>query len=145
MKLDTFVICDDIRTEIGNKHSLIGTYDDLINFNATPDKQNIWPKGMKLGFFIRIILDENDINDIFSFKFITNYNSVKIELVQGIMDNKRIEKSKRITLAIVINNFKFVGPGEMDFQFDFYNENNELKTTLKIDKKIIVKETIINQ
>ena len=31
MKLNCFLICDDIRNELGNKQSLTGIYDDVIS------------------------------------------------------------------------------------------------------------------
>lgn len=59
MKLLDLIICDDIRQEVGGKQSLIGVYSDLI-INFIPG-QVVWPVNFKLGIFIRIKLEENDL------------------------------------------------------------------------------------
>ena len=49
MKLNCFLICDDIRNELGNKQSLTGIYDDVINFSMKDIGK--WPKVVKLGIY----------------------------------------------------------------------------------------------
>ena len=58
MKLLNFIICDDIRNELGNKHSLMGVYDDSIEFQVTPDNQNTWPKSLKVGIYAKVKTEE---------------------------------------------------------------------------------------
>jgi hypothetical protein len=57
MKLIDFIVCDDIRQEIGGKITLVGVYEDRLMINApSPDKVR-WPVQLKLGFFIRMLND----------------------------------------------------------------------------------------
>ncbi len=57
MKLIDFIVCDDIRQEIGGKITLVGVYEDRIMIN-TPSPDSVrWPIKLKLGFFIRLLND----------------------------------------------------------------------------------------
>jgi hypothetical protein len=57
MKLINFIICDDIRQEIGGKVTLVGVYEDRIMVNAPSPDAVRWPVQLKLGFFIRLLND----------------------------------------------------------------------------------------
>jgi len=57
MKLIDFIVCDDIRQEIGGKVTLVGVYEDRININAPAPDAVRWPVKLKLGFFIRLLND----------------------------------------------------------------------------------------
>ncbi|MBM4310933.1 MAG: hypothetical protein FJ119_08310 [Deltaproteobacteria bacterium] len=57
MKLIDFIICDDIRQEIGGKVTLVGVYEDRIMINAPSPDAVRWPVQLKLGFFIRLLND----------------------------------------------------------------------------------------
>jgi len=65
MKLIDFILCDDIRQEIGGKVTLVGVYEDRIMINATSPDAVRWPVQLKLGFFIRLLNDgpAPDIDD----------------------------------------------------------------------------------
>jgi len=68
MKLIDFIICDDIRTELGNKFSLMGIYEDAINFNVSANESGKWPKVIRIGFFIRIKTENYEVLRINKFK-----------------------------------------------------------------------------
>jgi hypothetical protein len=55
MKLVQFIVCDDIRKETGNKFSLMGIYENAIEFRVTPDKKDKWPKTMRLGIYAKSV------------------------------------------------------------------------------------------
>jgi len=57
MKLIDFIICDDIRQEVGGKVTLVGVYEDRIMINAPSPEAVRWPVKLKLGFFIRLLND----------------------------------------------------------------------------------------
>jgi len=57
MKLVDFIICDDIRQEVGGKVTLVGVYEDRIMINAPSPDAVRWPVPLKLGFFIRLLND----------------------------------------------------------------------------------------
>ena len=141
MKLQTFLVCDDIRNEIGNKHSIIGVYDDRILFNVTPDKKGTWPKQMKLGIFAKIIF-ENEFPISFTFSMKYNY---KDELLgEGFINLKETSQNKFVA-AIVHNNFLFDQPGKIKFTFTFFDESKVKIGSVSPDFELEVDELIIGK
>jgi len=141
MKLQTFIVCDDIRTEIGKKHSLIGVYDDRILFNVTPDKKNTWPKQMKLGIFAKISFEEL-MPKSFSFKM--KYNENDVPLGEGSLNIKESEKNKnKFIVAIVNNNFLFDQPGKIKFTFVFFDESKKDIGSVSPDFELEVEELVV--
>jgi hypothetical protein len=142
MKIKTFLICDDIRNEIGSKHSLIGLYDDRIIFNVTPDNKDTWPKQMKLGIFAKIDLEEDDPS---SFRLKIKYNDNEQVLGEG--GTKKQDKGnmkKLLSFAFVHNNFIFEGPGSISFVFDFFHEKKEIIQSIAPDYELKVEEKIMD-
>jgi hypothetical protein len=137
MKIIDFIICDDIRREIGNKHTLVGVYDESIDFSVEKDYYKKWPKGIKLGFFIRIAL-LTMMPDEFSFNMI--FEDKKTEMGRGkIKQDSPI--SQRLNLIIVHNNFLFQNAGEVKFQIDFFKNGTRIAELIP-DSKLLVRESL---
>jgi len=66
MRLIDFIICDDIRQEIGGKVTLVGVYEDRIMINAPSAEALRWPVRLRLGFFIRL-LNDGSLTDVDGF------------------------------------------------------------------------------
>jgi hypothetical protein len=56
MKLLDFIVCDDIRLERGNKVTLVGVYDDIINIET----KNTWPVPLKIAVYWKLQLDQEE-------------------------------------------------------------------------------------
>ncbi|NQT61215.1 MAG: hypothetical protein HQ557_19790 [Bacteroidetes bacterium] len=141
MKLQTFIVCDDIRNEIGQKHSLIGVYDDRILFNVTPDKKNTWPKQMKLGIFAKISFEELTPK---SFSFKMKYNENDVLLGEGSVNIKESEKNmNKFIVAIVNNNFLFDKPGKIKFTFIFFDKSKNNIGSVSPDFELEVEELVV--
>lgn len=140
MKIQTFLVCDDIRNEIGNKHSLIGVYDERIIFNVTPDKKDSWPKTMKIGIFTKINI-ENDNPHSFIFKM--QYNEKEQQIGTGSINKATGTKDNKITIAIIHNNFLFSQPGSIKFTFDFFDEDKNLIQSLSPEFNLKIQELVI--
>jgi hypothetical protein len=112
MKLIDFIICDDIRNELGNKQSLIGVYGENIIFNVPPPEKGKWPKVLKLAFFIRIKLEQDDDRTkLNKFRLNVIFNEKIKTLAEGIINVDL--NSKGILLAVVFNQFVFENSGLM--------------------------------
>jgi len=75
-KLLSFILCDDIRLEVGEKKTLIGIYSDIIYVPTIPYTMP------KLGFLIRLIELDHDKKYKVAFKIMnikTEENILKIE------------------------------------------------------------------
>lgn len=144
MKLLNFIICDDVRSELGNKYSLIGVYDDVIEFNVPNIESNSWPKHLKLGLFAKFTTDsEEERKKIFSIKIKTKYNGIEQSLVESILNTNKTILTPKINIAIVFTPFVFDNVGNLDFTFEFNDEAGKLITsvtpanTIKITEKLI--------
>ena len=141
MKLLTFLVCDDIRMELGQKHSVIGVYDDRIAFRVAPDRQNSWPKLMKIGFFMKIILEE-EIPNSMVFKITLNGKHTTFFPERPVNMNRENPK-KLLTAALVHNHFKFTEPGEMQFRIEFYNADKQLIEALHPELTLQITEEVV--
>jgi len=142
MKILAFLVCDDIRNEIGNKNSLIGVYDDRILFNVTPDRKNTWPKTMKIGIFAVIALEGKDPKK-FSFKM--KYNEKEQLLGGGEIRFKSDDTKKhKFKVAMVYNNFPFDKPGKIKFTFEFFDKDGALIDSVSPTYELEVSELVID-
>ncbi|MES2614702.1 MAG: hypothetical protein V4591_04730 [Bdellovibrionota bacterium] len=62
MKLLDFIVCDDIRLELGNKVTIVGVYGDVIMVEAKNISAISWPIPLKMAVYWRIQLDQDDKN-----------------------------------------------------------------------------------
>lgn len=144
MKITNFIICDDVRTEIGNKHSLIGIYDGVIEFNVTQGTAGVWPKNLKLGLFAKLFAEtEEEKTKINRFKIKLIINGTEKILGENILNGKGNAVIPKITLVAVFNNFIFEGPGDYSFVLDFYDANGQLISSVKNLEPIKVSERTI--
>ena len=129
MKLKDFIICDDIRTEIGNKFSLMGIYNDALNFTVPENLADSWPKMVHLGFFIRLGLQNlEELRNIGKFVLESTQNdeiNFKAEQIFSgeVNDNNPLNQ---LIISVVFDQIKIHSIGEMDLSLSVYNKKNEL-------------------
>lgn len=141
MKLINFLVCDDIRVEIANKHSIIGLYDDEIKFPVCAGKKDVWPKAIKMGIFIKTQFEsDKEIDTIKNFQLEASFNGKKKVLAKGPFKMNEKEKAKGINLAAVFEPFSFESAGTLELKIVFFNDANEIVSELERPEKIIVSE-----
>ena len=139
MKLVDFIICDDIRNELGNKHSLIGVYGESIQFKVPPVEKGKWPKVLKIAFFIRIKLEkDDDITKLNKFKLNVIFNEKIKTLAEGVLTIDL--NSKGILLAIVFNQFVFENSGLMSVSIELMDSAGLAIHYFEIPEKINILE-----
>ena len=121
MKVRTFLICDDIRTELGNKYSLMGIYNERIIFGVSANEKNVWPRALKVGFFSEIEIDRK-IPHTFTFKAVLN--GEESEILKGGINIKK--ESRMIRMTLIHPGFVFKQAGTMKFKFEFFDESGKL-------------------
>lgn len=104
MTLLDFIICDDVRQEVGNKHTFVGIYD-TINFKG--DKIE-WPIRYRICFYIRFYYTKNEPKpDGFLIEFKKDR-----DLVHKYEDKFNIPKEEGLfNLVITDQAFPIGGPG----------------------------------
>jgi hypothetical protein len=144
MTLVTFLICDDIRNEIGNKYSIIGVYDDTINFAVPISEKGKWPKAIKLGVFIKIKFDsEAEKEKMKKYSLETIFNSNKKILAEGVIDISNKKETKGLNIAIVLGQFIFEGIGTLKIRLTLKDENNNDIQSFESQDALRINETIL--
>lgn len=142
MKLVNFIVCDDIRNEVGNKVSLMGIYDNAITFHVPKEKADKWPKRIRLAFYTKIKFTDphtkENVNS-FTLRMVTTNNEE--QLLSGILTQK---KSDILSIALVKEGLTFKFPGTYEFYIDFFDQVKQKIETLKPDYTIDVNESLIH-
>jgi hypothetical protein len=143
MKISNFIICDDIRVELGNKHSLMGIYSNSINFQSSPDQKDAWPKTKRLCVFAQIEVEKEKIADFHSFQIEIDYNGKKDKIGGSNLPTPNPKTQQGIMLQAIFSNFKFKAPGEIIFTFKFYDKAEKKLFEITSPQPFKVEETII--
>ena len=144
MKLINFIICDDIRLEVGGKHTIVGLYDDAINFNVPIAEKGKWPKGMKLGIFVRARFeDEKEKEAIDSFRLDVSFNDKKKTIAAGKLNFQEQKEAKGVNLAAVFEQFAFECAGLLKMKIVLLNNKNEEVTALECPDAIVISEILV--
>lgn len=128
MKILNYTVCDDIRQEVGNKLTLVGVYNDKIVFRSSPGtKEFLWPASLKLGFFVKLSVDKEDIDrGIDSFELEVLLDDEKV--LQKVRGNIELKAGNKLLQLIAVNPLLAIpSVGEMSLKITF----------MKSDKKIL--------
>jgi hypothetical protein len=144
MKVVDFLICDDIRTEIGNKHSIIGLYDDAITFNVSIAEKGKWPKIIKLGIFIKARFDNNqEKKQVGKFRLDVMLNETNKTIAEGELNFSEKKEATGINVAVVFNQFVFESPGLMTVKMVLLDRKNEEIASIEYPGKFKITETVL--
>jgi len=129
MKLKDFIICDDIRSEVNNKYSLMGIYNDALNFYIPEKFADSWPKAIHLGFYFRICIESTEeLKSINKFVLESTIND-KINFNAEQFFNGEIDENhplKQMVISIVFDQVNIFSIGEMELSLLIYNKKDEL-------------------
>lgn len=80
MKLVDFLLAEDIRSELGNKHSVMGVFGDSITLSIQENAR--FPLPFRLASFIRLQFDDDDPEE-FSFVYDIHWDSDRLAHFEG--------------------------------------------------------------
>ena len=141
MKLIDFIVCDDIRQEIGGKVTLVGVYEDRIMINAPSPDAVHWPVKLKLGFFLRL-LNDGSAPEMDSFDLQVSSNKKTICRLSGPLKIKK--KLGLMNLFFVNSAVKFPSEGVLSVDLLFKKGPDvvyEIKPDLSIKVAVAVAKT----
>lgn len=115
MQISDFLIADDVRFEVGGKVSIMGVYNEDITLQGVP----ALPIPLKLGFYVRVKLDDEEVPDEFSLDVILNSNS--IAGIKGKIQQVGTRKGDYIAIPLPANLFPIEAPGKMEFVLQLYS------------------------
>ncbi|OJF76817.1 MAG: hypothetical protein BKP49_04420 [Treponema sp. CETP13] len=128
MNVESFLLCDDIRNEIGGKKSLMGVYGDNIIFEVPENAADRWPKALRLGIFIKLSMDDDGIDyDYITFTLHTELNSIKNKIGEGKIDlTKNPTRNKSLSIAIMQERMRIDDVGQLKFEINCYYNGKEI-------------------
>jgi hypothetical protein len=135
MKILNFIVCDDIRQELGNKNTLIGVYDNLV-IQKVPNANTVVPAAIKLSFFIRLEMGKDDSVFPDTFRFEALCNSTVINHAEG---GFKIENAPTCKIQLAVLFSIFIIPQDakqIDFNISF-NKDKKTVYTLTPDPLIV--------
>ncbi len=123
MKITDFLVCDDIRHEIGGKMTLVGIYNDFV---ILKEKQDVkLPMTFRLGIYARIKMEnsEETIPDAFDFEFSQgdNHGVAVSKCKIMIKDNP-----SSFALTVMFGNFPIKSEEKVKFKIRFYKSDVQL-------------------
>lgn len=134
MKILDFIVCDDIRQEVGDKVTLVGVYAGSLIIKG-PEEIN-WPQTVRIGFFLRFVMETGDaFPDRFQARFVSEGEEVTI--FEGPMSLS--EEYTYFQMVLMSNAFVIPRPGELTFKVVFLNGESILHT-LQPDYRLSVIE-----
>lgn len=129
MKILDFIVCDDVRQEIGNKHSLMGVYNDQIVLQAKSISEFKFPMALKCAFYLRIDI-ENTQEELAHVDF--SFKGDSIELFEGSFSLQKSFEHGRPLILVAPNIFlNFKGFGPVDIAFSVRNKAGKVVSTMK--------------
>jgi hypothetical protein len=127
MQLADFIVCDDVRFEMGNKMSIMGIYDDSILIPPPGiGSELLWPLAMRLSFFIRMHPTAHDAA-INGFEFIVTHEGEKIAFLDGAIAIR--DPSKPLRLAISLSQLLLPSLGKLSFKIVLKNGSEVISET----------------
>jgi len=123
MKITDYIIAEDIRTETGNKFSIMGIYCEEVRLNFPDNIQ--WPVPYRFGVYIRLKIEDSDE---FPNRFVlkVDHNNNTVAQIDGNIEF--IESMHTISLPFVIQPFPLPGFGTLRFNFEIYKDENLLSS-----------------
>jgi hypothetical protein len=132
MLLD-FIVCDDVRNEVGEKSTLVGVYGEIVRIAAPEGQALSWPILMaKLGVFLRTKPVQEFVPDRFALSF--THNGVQVGRFEG--ELKVADPGRPYTLAVVASPFPLPGPGKLQFHLTF--KKGDMTKQVPIDRTIAI-------
>ena len=124
MELMDFVVCDDIRPELGNKFSLMGVYERAYVINALV---TTWPYTTRLALFIRVQFGNEPIPQQFEFRTLRR-GEIRGRF-PGAIPN--LVAATPFSLVLNLNPFGILEPGIIDFEIAFFTNGIEAVLPLR--------------
>lgn len=116
-----FFICDDIRTEVGNKFSLMGLYADRIVI--TPFNGSHKEFRLPLSAMIRVLATDDLLGSEIVFKIAISFEGNKLADIDG-----KVDLNNRNIATINLQRFdlQLSHSGTLEHSFKFFIKDNEV-------------------
>ena len=140
MKILDYILCEDIREEVGRKLTLVGTFHDQIVFHQTKDHQVKWPVTLRLAIYLKVMFEETDQFDSLNVFFIEEKSGVELfKLAPSLPPD--LKKNAPVLLNFVLQNIQISAPTELTLRIEGIKNGNITATiTPELQYKVSLKE-----
>jgi hypothetical protein len=143
MRIEAFLLCDDIRHELGGKQTIVGVFGDTLQFDVPVAALEQWPKAVKLGIYVRLALEQTDkpIKNL-TFTLDALYGTSVEKLGSGTLPLWQNTNTQKVNIAFIQNPLLLHGEGTLTIQITCYADGtlvplDNSTTTLQIVQKAL--------
>ncbi|GJL79511.1 MAG: hypothetical protein NPINA01_25000 [Nitrospinaceae bacterium] len=130
MKLLDFIVCDDIRREEGGKFTLVGVYNDKVEFIPLTPEEVKWPQNKQIGVYCRLVGEKSDFNfEKVVIIFSDNNKEVAIRL-EGNIEEQLEQKPKKILVFSFVFGISIPKPATLYPKLQFINDDQVINEIL---------------
>jgi len=118
MRVIDFIVCDDIRQEVGNKISLMGIFADSIVLQ----QEVAWPIRMNLGVFVRAALEPEEPGpDAYSLSVTCNDRAI----AEAHANAPQGAGARLLTFMVHLRPMPIPEPGVLEFRVQFLRNGEQ--------------------
>ncbi len=119
MKVIDFIICDDIRQEVGNKLTVVGIYNDRVKIETKYPSALQFPIPFRLGVFVRLLVEQDDdCGDELAFALDVKHNGEDLfsaDCTAQIANRPQGNGRVIVSVPLLANIIPIKGAGKMEF------------------------------
>lgn len=146
MKINSFIICDDIRSEVGNKKSLMGIYTKELVFSVTAEEAGVWPKDLVLGMMLDFSISAVLKKKAHKFKVMYSVNDVENALGEGEFkfppDERDLEGDFQMTI-FAKSQYRFESCGKLSHCVKIFDASGNEIVQASPTTELLIKERVI--
>lgn len=146
MKINNFILCDDIRTEIGNKKSLMGVYSKEILFSPPREDITSWPKDLILAMMLDFSISGEIKKNAHTFKVTYILNGVEKALGEGKFNIPTKDYTRDDDYQMMIYSkaqYHFEACGELSHCIKIYDSSKKEIAQATPTTNLLLKESVI--
>ncbi len=146
MKINSFIICDDIRSEVGNKKSLMGIYTKELLFSVTAEEAGVWPKDLVLGMMLDFSISAELKKKAHKFKVMYSINDVENALGEGEFKFPPDERDSEGDFQMTIfakSQYRFESCGKLSHCVKIFDASGNEIVQATPKTELLIKENVI--
>lgn len=144
MEIIDFIICDDIRFEVGGKRSFIGVAEEVFQMQV-PDDDN-WPKAISFGLSVKGLLSQEEIDkNPESFELLIKIDEEEIHIGDAKFPSAPVNKERpsKLSIGVVVKTFPIKKPGKLTAVLIVRDSNKKTIAKTESRNAVIIQPAIM--
>lgn len=143
MRINNCILCDDIRSEVGNKKSLMGVYSKEIAFAVADSDENPWPKEMVFGLMLDFSVIGATKGNAKSFEISYLLHDVKHSIGRGLFQFTQEELESNSDAQVVIymkGKYQLDSPGFLVHTVEIMDDSGAVISKATVPTPMMIKQ-----